>query len=271
MKKLSIQIMALCSVFGFASGVMAEDCKPAPDCADLGFAQNAADCSGDALKCPWDLTKAACKAGVQPATCAVGSILGNDQLCYSPGTGTPDGVKPVGIVFDTTNKLAVALTDINSSGSASSTTMTMRWSSSYCDTPNLENCTSSDGLTSCGADGRANTTAILNCGSSCGTTPAATATNSYEPSGCSKDFCKKTKWFLPSMRDLITLYNAKSYVNASLSLTASSGAKTLTESYYWSSTEYDNFYAWRLVMSDGYRSASGKTASSLYVRPVVKY
>lgn len=57
MKKLSIQIMALCSVFGFASGVMAEDCKPAPDCAALGFTQNAADCSGDALKCPWDLTK----------------------------------------------------------------------------------------------------------------------------------------------------------------------------------------------------------------------
>ena len=39
MKKLSIQIMALCSVFGFASGVMAEDCKPAPDCAALGFTQ----------------------------------------------------------------------------------------------------------------------------------------------------------------------------------------------------------------------------------------
>ena len=73
------------------------------------------------------------------------------------------------------------------------------------------------------------------------------------------------------MRDLIALYNAKSYVNASLSLTASSGAKTLMESYYWSSTEYDNFYAWRLVMSDGTRYASGKTASSLCVRPVVKY
>ena len=113
----------------------------------------------------------------------------------------------------------------------------MYWSTSYYDIPALGNCTD---LTTCGVDGRANTTAILNCGSSCGTTPAATATNSYEPSGCSKDFCKKTKWFLPSMRDLITLYNAKSYVNASLSLTASSGAKTLTESYYWSSTEYSS-------------------------------
>ena len=278
MKKLSIQIMALCSVFGFASGVMAEDCKPAPDCADLGFTQNAADCSGDALKCPWDLTKAACKAGdesedikedIKPVPCAVGSILGNDQLCYEDKL--PDGVKPVGIVFDTDNKLAVALTDVSNSGSASSTTMTMNWSASYYDIPALGNCTSSTDLTTCGVDGRANTTAILNCGSSCGTTPAATATNSYEPSGCSKDFCKKTKWFLPSMRDLITLYNAKSYVNASLSLTASSGATTLTESYYWSSTEYDYYLAWLLRMSDGLRSSNDKYGDSRYVRPVVKY
>ncbi|HIU53767.1 MAG TPA: DUF1566 domain-containing protein, partial [Candidatus Scatocola faecipullorum] len=88
--------------------------------------------------------------------------------------------------------------------------------------------------------------------------------------GCSKDFCKKTKWFLPSMRDLITLYNAKSYVNASLSLTASSGAKTLTESYYWSSTEYYNGYAWYLWMGDGYRY-NGTKFSNAYVRPVLAF
>ena len=122
----------------------------------------------------------------------------------------------------------------------------------------------------CGVDGRANTTAILNCGSSCGSTPAATATNSYEPSGCSKDFCKKTKWFLPSMRDLITLYNAKSYVNASLSLTASSGAKTLTESYYWSSTEYGSYDAWILNVLNGNRFNLNKNSNS-YVRPVLAF
>ena len=173
-------------------------------------------------------------------------------------------------MFDTANRLAVALTDINSSGSAGSTTM--KWSTDYYDIPALDNCTSNTDLTTCGVDGRANTTAILNCGSSCGSTPAATATNSYEPSGCSKDFCKKTKWFLPSMRDLITLYNAKSYVNASLNLTASSGAKTLTEAYYWSSTEYDNYNAWRLRMSDGYRNNHYKYYNSnVYVRPVLAF
>ena len=122
----------------------------------------------------------------------------------------------------------------------------------------------------CGADGWANTIAILGCGSRCGTTPAATATNSYEPSGCSKDFCKKTKWFLPSMRDLITLYNAKSYVNASLSLTASSGAEPLSESRYWSSTEYGSLYVWGVDISDGAELGSDKGSYAL-VRPVVKY
>lgn len=270
MKKSCLIIFgSVLSLSGIPSSNAALNCTASPDCASLGYTMTAADCAdGVKVACPTDPTKVFCKAGVQPATCVVGAILGGDQLCYKDKL--PDNVKPVGIVFDTTNKLAVALTDINSSGSAGSSTMI--WSANYYDIPALGNCTSSDGLTSCGVDGRANTTAILNCGSSCGTTPAATATNSYEPSGCSKDFCKKTKWFLPSMRDLITLYNAKSYVNASLSLTASSGATTLTESYYWSSTEYDNYDAWKLRMSDCSRYSSIKYyITNLYVRPVVKY
>ena len=276
-RKSALILSGVLGTFFSTSAIAALNCTASPDCASLGYTMTAADCTdGIKVACPTDTSKVFCKAGdesedIKPVTCAVGSILGNDQLCYSPGTGTPDGVKPVGIVFDTTNKLAVALTDINSSGSAGSSTMI--WSANYYDIPALGNCTNIMDLTTCGADGRANTTAILNCGSSCGTTPAATATNSYEPSGCSKDFCKKTKWFLPSIRDLITLYNAKSYVNASLSLTASSGATTLSESYYyWSSTESSRSYAWLLDMDNGPRNNPGKTdANHGCVRPVVKY
>ena len=269
MKKSCLIIFgSVLSLSGIPSSNAALDCTAAPDCASLGYTMTAADCT-DKVKvaCPTDTSKVFCKKDViQSVTCAVGSILGGDQLCYKDKL--PEGVKPVGIVFDTTNKLAVALTDINSSGSAGSSTM--RWSTNYYDMLDLGNCTSSTDLTTCGVDGRFNTTAILNCGSSCGTTPAATATNSYEPSGCSKDFCKKTNWFLPSMRDLITLYNAKSYVNASLSLTASSGAKTLTENCYWSSTEYSSNYAWGLTVNYGYRDGYGKNGY-YYVRPVIYY
>ena len=263
-RKSALILSGVLGTFFSTSAIAALNCTASPDCASLGYTMSAADCTdGVKVACPTDTSKVFCKT-VQPVTCIVGSILGGDQFCYKDKL--PDGVKPVGIVFDTTNKLAVALTDINSSGSAGSSTM--MWATGYYDIPTLGNCTD---LTTCGVDGRANTTAILNCGSSCGTTPAATATNSYEPSGCSKDFCKKTKWFLPSMRDLITLYNAKSYVNASLSLTASSGATTLTESYYWSSTEFSSDYAWILNVHSGFRGSYGKSYNNIYVRPVVKY
>ena len=262
-RKSALILSGVLGTFFSTSAIAALNCTASPDCASLGYTMSAADCTdGVKVACPTDTSKVFCKT-VQPVTCIVGSILGGDQFCYKDKL--PDGVKPVGIVFDTTNKLAVALTDINSSGSAGSSTM--MWATGYYDIPTLGNCTD---LTTCGVDGRANTTAILNCGSSCGTTPAATATNSYEPSGCSKDFCKKTKWFLPSMRDLITLYNAKSYVNASLSLTASSGAKTLTESYYWSSTEYGSYNAWGVRMSNGTRVYNIKNYK-YYVRPVLAF
>ena len=246
---------------GCATGYVNWCTKPETDCAKLGYTKSVSQCSDGYLQCPYNSAAVFCEDVI-----SVGSIL------YGDGTianGLVTGKTPIGIVFDTAHRLAVALTDINSSGSAGSSAM--YWSTSYYDIPALGNCTSSIDLMTCGVDGRANTTAILNCGSSCGSTPAATATNSYEPSGCSKDFCKKTKWFLPSMRDLITLYNTKSYVNASLSLTASSGAKTLTESYYWSSTEYNTDTAWTLRMSDGHSGWSYKFSSNDYVRPVVKY
>ena len=263
-------------------------CEKTYDCCsskcEKAYSDNCRNQTAVIAKCPDNATCSYfgdCKSKVQSWSCKSGyEKSGNSciaavrvgSILYGDGTvasGLVTGKMPIGIVFDTGRRLAVALTDIDSSGSAGSTKM--KWSSSYCDTPNLDNCTSSDGLTSCGVDGRTNTNAIL--ASTCnGTTYAANGANAYEPSGCSKDFCKKTKWFLPSMRDLITLYNAKSYVNASLSLTASSGAKTLTESYYWSSTEYNSVHAWLLYMNYGYRNLTTKgTNDNEYVRPVLAF
>ena len=256
----------------FSSSAYAlENCVTPPSCEELGFTVNVEDCTGSSLKCPWDLSKAACKVNTnKPISCTVGSVLDGDQLCYEAGK-LPDGISPIGIVFDEENRLAVALTDVKKDGSADSETM--YWAEKSYDIPSLKDCQYSDGdaaVDSCGIDGRANTTAILGCGSNCGTRYAAKAANTYNPSNCSADFCKQNQWFLPSMRDLVKIYANKSIINASLSLLSSFGAKALTESYYWSSTEHSNTYAWRFHMGSGYRVWSGKTGSS-YVRPVVKY
>ena len=235
-----------------------------------------ASCSSYYSDCSSKCSAWTCNSGYEKSGNSCIEAVRVGSILYGDGTiadSLVTGKTPIGIVFDTANRLAVALTDINSSGSAGSTRM--YWSTSHYDIPALGDCYSGN-LTTCEVDGRANTTAILNCGSSCGSTPAATATNSYEPSGCSKDFCKKTKWFLPSMRDLITLYSGKNYVNASLSLTSSSGAKTLTESdYYWSSTEDATNSAWRSEMRYGYKNPGLKGAKYeydySYVRPVLAF
>ena len=277
-RKSALILGGVLGAFFSTSSNAALDCTASPDCASLGYTMTAADCiDGVKVACPTDTSKVFCKTGVQPVTCAIGSILGGDQLCYKDKL--PDNVKPVGIVFDTTNKLAVALTNVNKDGSACDTWSLMLMCTAYSPTknyniPEMANCTSSGGLASCGADGRVNTTAILNCGSTCGTTPAATASDSYEPSGCSKDFCKKTKWFLPSMRDLRTLYNVKSYINSSLSVMADFGAKTLYENGggHWSSTQSKTGYMWGFDMATDEESPNYRNGmSNAVVRPVVKY
>lgn len=69
---------------------------------------------------------------------------------------------------------------------------------------------------------------------------------------------------VPDIRELTLIHLNIDDVNAGLS--AAGGEKL--EGYYWSSTEYDNNYAWLLDMSDGYRYAYAKYNGS-YVRPVL--
>lgn len=262
MKKRSLIFVGagVLSLYGISSSYADLNCTLSPDCDTLGYTLSADDCADSAIKvaCPTDTSKMFCKIPSMP-------------ILYGDGTVSREILSdktPIGIVVDAENYLAVALTDINSSGAAGSTAMV--WSGTTYDIPSLDNCTSSDSLTSCGTDGRANTTAILSCGSSCGTTPAATATSSYEPNGCSADFCKAGRWFLPSASELITLSNVSSEVEASLSLTASSGATTFAVSPYWVSTEYSSDSTWKFIPTSGARLNETKNATYL-VRPFVYY
>ena len=242
---------------------------PETDCATLGYTKTASDCDGDGedvIKCPYDTAAVFCK---EPASisCQVGAVLASDKKCYD-AVNLPSSVKAIAVVFDVENQLAVALTNVKQDGSAGSETMA--WSHGYCDTPYLENC-GYDSPTTCGVDGRANTDAILATNGGCTrTTYAANAVNAYFPSGCSTDFCKQGKWFLPSMRDLNTIYSFKSAVNNTLSLLSSIGASQLGGLYLWSSTEYNNSLAWGLDMDSGGQSFNDKGINN-YVRPVIYY
>jgi len=258
----------------------ATSCAVPPSCSQLGYTKKKADCGEyPVLRCPFALsddnqvyclTTTDVPPGDTPTQeVAMGAIV------YGDGTVSKtiiSGKTPIGVVFDETNRLALALTDVKKNGTAGSETML--WLNNSYDISALPNCQYSDNdssVDSCSVDGRSNTTLILNCGSGCNGTPAATAVNSYEPTGCTKDFCKKTKWFLPSVRDLAGMYSYKNQIDASLTLLNSAGAVTLGTKPYWSSTEYNGNYAWKFYMYGGYRLWNDKNGTNGYVRPVVEF
>ena len=144
----------------------------------------------------------------------------------------------------------------------------LTWGGYGKDIPALGNC--SDGLT-CSMNGKQNTEAIINYGKANSVSyPAAEYCVAYKPSTVYQDetWYAAGAWFLPSVKELNTLYANKAAVNAALTKV---NATTLGNEYYWSSTEYIYNYAWRLRMSDGYRDWSTKYNYTYYVRPVLAF
>ena len=278
MEGIKLLFMALVLKMSVIIPAQATTCAVPPTCQQMGYTMKKADCGENpVLRCPFALSDD------NQVFCGGGSGTADEvdlaPILYSDGTVSKElisGKIPIGVVFDAENRLAVALTDVKLDGTAGSEKMS--WSSDYCDTPGLQNCAIteiSEGANlspiTCGVDGRLNTNAIL--ASSCnGTTYAATATNNYQPSGCTKDFCKKTKWFLPSLRDWQNIYLQKTQIEASLTLLKGNDATTVRYNQYWSSTEDGIKYAWSFFMFVGGSYTAYKVHSNdLYVRPVVKF
>ena len=81
-----------------------------------------------------------------------------------------------------------------------------------------------------------------------------------------EDGVKQGEAFLPSLTELEKLFANKAAINASLKALG----VALLEGWCWSSTEYDNYGAWLLRMSDGNRGYYTKYNYNYnYVRPVL--
>ena len=81
-----------------------------------------------------------------------------------------------------------------------------------------------------------------------------------------QQFCQAEGGRCPTIDELTGIYLNKDKINAALK---AANLPELKESWYWSSTEYDNYGAWILRMSDGARSYNTKHLSYDYVRPVL--
>ena len=271
MEGIKLLFMALVLKMSLIIPAQATTCAVPPTCQQMGYTMKKADCGENpVLRCPFALSddnQVFCGGGS-----GGGVIVEVDfaPILYSDGTVSKElisGKTPIGIVFDTANRLAVALTDVKPDGTAGSEVM--RWSNEFCTTPGLQSCDSSE-LSHCGTDGRSNTNAIL--ATTCnGTTFAVNATNNYQPSGCMKDFCKKNKWFLPSSKELQNIHLQKTQIDASLTLLNGYNATTIKKDFYWSSTEYAERYIWLFSMDTGRHATSIKGDGVRYVRPVLAF
>ena len=114
-------------------------------------------------------------------------------------------------------------------------------------------------------NGKANTDEII----SKSTSTAVTDTDAYAPGFCnlySHGGLGAGKWWLPSVSEMMMVYANITKINYCLRLI--NGATQLSESGYWTSTEYSASYAWRLHLGDGYLHWYPKTVTKGRVRPV---
>ena len=105
MKKMFVAITAILT----ATSAYA-DVGTRPSCADLGYDQTTAVCTGyEVLRCPFDQTKVFCK-NPEPKTCEMGDILYSDKKCYDI---TPKTQTPIAVVIDPVDRYALALSPVS--------------------------------------------------------------------------------------------------------------------------------------------------------------
>ncbi|MBO5443501.1 MAG: hypothetical protein J6A33_06915, partial [Alphaproteobacteria bacterium] len=152
--------------------------------------------------------------------CSVGSVLYEDKKCYGIGTTNKT---PIGIVFDTDNRLAVAL---------SAAPNNLKFSEdATINVPGTEDCTNLlKYYTTCGIDGKVNTAEIIAYGKSNNVSfPAAEYCNNYKTAGT-----KAGDWFLPSAAQAYQFSKAHNQIKAALQ---SLGKSDYFSNFFWTSTE----------------------------------
>ena len=272
-------------VSGLLSGVAEAACIQTPSCSSLGYTSSSS-CRGG-IKCPfgnaWNCTVVDLTNKISEITnkittieekitvieengggsgtttpdytnCTVGAILYSDMSCNANVVASKT---PIGVVFDTTNKLAVGMVGSEVPYSEGG----LQWSKEYFDVPGLSNITSWDTVT---ADwqGKKNTQIVLEyCKANGKSCPAFEYVNSYKTEGT-----KAGDWYVPAMGELNAIYQNKDVLNMAL------GTLGGTELYseHWSSSESPSSLVWIQDFYDGVVDNSTVYAK-LFVRPVLAF
>ena len=265
-------------VSGLLSGAAEAACIQTPSCSSLGYSSSSS-CSGG-TKCPWgnywncdainkinslntqitNLTNkittieekiVKIESSTSSSNCIVGDILYSDKSCDPNVIATK---KPIGVVFDRANKLAIGLNQSSSE---------LKWSNDYFDVPGLSNITSSSAVTG-DWQGKNNTRVVLEyCKTNGKSCPAFEYVNSYKTEGT-----QAGDWYLPAAGELNAIYGNKDVLNITL---GKIGGTKLGTDWHWSSSEYSYNDAWYLSFSGGGVRYNTKNYDNFYVRPVLAF
>lgn len=244
-------LFALAFSVGATAAAAAESCAVPPTCDSLGYTKTASDCQDmSTLKCPFDTSKVFCVSAdeLPSSNCAIGDILYSDKTCNAYIVASKTAI---GVVFDATNRLAIA-----------KDTAKKAWMSSPEDVTTLTNITSSSAIT---ADwqGKSNTaTIVAYCNANSKTCPAFDYVISYSTAGTHTG-----DWYLPAGGELNAIYGNKDVLNTALNKI---GGTALPDSYHLSSSESSYYNAWSQRFSDGSIGYDGKR-NNVYVRPVLAF
>ena len=268
-------------VSGLLSGAAEAACIQTPSCSSLGYTSSSS-CDGG-IKCPFgnawnctvvDLTNKITEITNKITTieekiteieqnggggtttpdytnCTVGAILYSDMSC-DPSVVVSK--KPIGVVFDRANRLAIALD-----------TAPRPWLNEHklLDVPSLPNI-ASESVAVADWQGKNNTRlAFEYCKANRYDCPAFWYVNRYKTEGTLAG-----DWYLPAMGELNAIYQNKDALNTAL---GTIGGTELPLSWHWSSSEYSDNIAWELYFSNGNVYFNYKDNNNAYVRPVLAF
>ena len=287
MRKILLMSSALV-VSGLLSGVAEAACIQTPSCSSLGYTSSQS-CNGG-VKCPfgnaWNCTAAGLTNKITEVTnkiteitnkittieekitvieengggsgtttpdytnCTVGAILYSDMSCDPKVIASK---KPIGVVFDRTEKLAIGLEESK-----------QYWSSEYFNVLGWSYEISSSAF-ALDWRGKNNTRVVLEyCKTNGKRCPAFEYVNSYKTEGTLAG-----DWYLPALGELNAIYGNKDVLNITL---GKIGGTKLGTYYYWSSSESSpDGVAWALYFSSGIWGGYPKVGSNFYVRPVLAF
>ena len=227
--KLSLNLLAA----GFSLTYLAAPTQAAcvsGDCSALGYNKSESACSGDIIRCPFDTSKVFCKEN----KIEIGDILYSD-MTTSHSFNIISGKTPIGVVFDTEKRKALALSEFGN----------LAWSTTHFDIPSLPDIGyMSD--PSIDSDGKSNTKKIIDyCRGNSKSCPAAEKAYSYSTTGT-----KAGQWYLPAAGEMDIIANNSGKLNDTIFLLRGSQLFTAPS---------DGYYTVYWTSSESYHSQSGNT------------